>query len=307
MFFCVFSFREERFILFQAMNVDTFNIVTLNLGKAVRNGDWIYVDVCSPFARIYYIVSGTAAVEMMGKKYTLHPRHLYLIPPFVKHSTTCKGTFVHYYVHLYEDELSGVGVFDEFDLPLELKATGGDRQLFERLVQLNPTLALPYLDPKDYDNKAQLAQTITRNKQRPEWVKLETRGIVLQICSHFMGKAKPKPYASDERIVRTIRYIHDHLSEHISIQQLSDEAKLSPGHFIRLFEQGTGMSPKMFINMKRIERAQHLLHATKLPVREVALRLGFPDNSYFVRVFKRNIGMTPVEYRNHFTTELEPY
>ena len=291
------------------MNVDSFafNLATLNLGKAVNNGDWIFTDVCSPFARIYYIVSGTASVEMLGKKYVLYPRHLYLIPPFVKHSTSCKGTFMHYYLHVYEDDQSGMGLFNEYDLPIELKGQNGDRQLFERLVELNPTMTLPNVNPSVYDNKQQLAQTITRNRQRPDWVKLETRGIVLQICSRFMTQSKAKPYASDERIVKAVRYIYDHMSESITIQQLADEAGVSSGHFIRLFEQSTGMSPNLFHSMKRIERAQYLLNATKLPVKEIALRLGFPDNSYFVRVFKRSIGMTPSEYRNHLKSEQKSY
>ena len=285
------------------MNVDVINIVTLNLGKAVRKGDWIYTDVCSPFARIYYIVSGSAAVEMLGKKYVLHPRHLYLIPPFVKHSTTCKGTFIHYYLHVYEDDFSEVGLFDEFDLPLELKALSSDRKLFERLVELNPTMKLPFLDPKDYENKHQYALAITNSKQRPEWVKMETSGIVLQICSRFMTKAKPKPYASDERIVKAIGYIHDHLNESISVPQLADLAGVSGRYFIHLFQEATGMAPKMYITMKRIERAQQLLHTTKLSVKDISSRLGFPDDSYFVRVFRRNTGKTPGEYRSYLESE----
>lgn len=288
-----------------AMNIDAFRMVPLNTGMAVRKADWIYTDVCSPFARIYYIVSGNATVMMGGQKYPLLTSHLYLIPPFVKHSTTCTGTFVHYYIHVYEDDASGIGVFDEYDFPVEVEALDFDRQLFDRLVELNPTLKLPFTDPKDYDNKEQLAQTITRNKQRSDWVKIESRGIVQLLFSRFLSRAKAKPFVNDARIVHSIGYIHDHLSERITVQQLADEADLSAGHFIRLFEQATGMSPKLFINMKRIERAQHLLHTTRQSVKSIASSLGYPDNSYFVRAFKNSLGMTPIEYRNLFLREFD--
>lgn len=285
------------------MNIDAFRMVPLNTGMAVRKADWIYTDVCSPFARIYYIVSGNATVMMGGQKYPLLPSHLYLIPPFVKHSTTCTGTFVHYYIHVYEDDASGIGVFDEYDFPVEVEALDFDRQLFDRLVELNPTLKLPFTDPKDYDNKEQLAQTITRNKQRSDWVRMESHGIALQLYARFMEKATVKPYVSDERIMKAISYVRNHLDKPIPLQQLADELELSEGHFIRLFKQATGMPPKLYVNMKRIERAQHLLHTTNQSVKDIGFSLGYPDDSYFVRAFKRIIGMTPVEYRNYFMRE----
>lgn len=285
------------------MNTDALNIILLNVGKAIRNADWVYTDVCSPFARIYYIVSGEASVEMLGQKYQLRPNYLYLIPPFVKHSTSCTGTFVHFYLHVYEDDIYGEGIMDEYDLPLELKAQDNDRMLFERLVEMNPTMKLPYLDPSDYENKQQYAEAIMRNKQRPDWVRLESRGIVFQIFSRFMKKAKAKAFVEDERIIKAIRYIHDHLNDPITIQQLADETGFCTGHFIRVFEQIIGMPPKVYVTTQRIKRAQHLLHATKLSIKEIATQLGYPDNSYFIRVFKRSLGMTPGEYREQLAQE----
>ena len=43
------------------MNTDALNIILLNVGKAIRNADWVYTDVCSPFARIYCIGSSSPA------------------------------------------------------------------------------------------------------------------------------------------------------------------------------------------------------------------------------------------------------
>lgn len=289
------------------MTVDDFRPVTLNTGKAICNADWIWTDVCSPFARIYYVVSGAASIDVQGITYSLQPDYLYLVPPFMKHSTMCKGTFIHYYLHVYVDDVSETGFFEVYDFPIKVQAQKNDRQLFERLVELNPTLSLERFNPREYDNKQQLAQTITSNKQRCEWVKIETRGIVFQILSRFMAKANVKPYANNDRIIQSIRRIREHLSETIAIPQLAEEAGLSSGHFIHLFSQATGMSPKLFLCMKRIERAQYLLHTTMLPIKEIALRVGYSDNSYFVRLFKNSVGMTPSEYRNRLLREQNFY
>ena len=285
------------------MNADAFHIVPLNLGKGVLYGVWTFTDVCSPYARIYYIVSGTASLKMQGRNYTLGPAKLYMIPPFVKFTITFQGNFVHYYIHAYEDITAEMGLFESYDFPLEINALNGDEWLFERLVELNPNLVLPCPDPKDYDRKEVISQTITRNQQIPDWVRMESCGIALQLFARFMEKATVKSYVSDERIVKAISYVRNHLSEPIPVQQLADEMELSEGHFIRLFKQATGMSPKLYVNTKRIERAQHLLHTTNQSVKDIGFSLGYPDDSYFVRAFKRLIGMTPVEYRNCFMRE----
>lgn len=285
------------------MNVDAFHIVPLNLGKGVLDDVWTFSDVCSPYARIYYIVSGTALLEMQGQNYALGPTNLYLIPPFVKFTITFQGNFVHYYIHAYEDATAEMGLFESYDFPLEVNALSSDERLFERLVELNPNLVLPCPDPKDYDRKELIAQTIMRNQQIPDWVKMESHGIALQLYARFMEKATVKPYVSDERIMKAISYVRNHLDKPIPLQQLADELELSEGHFIRLFKQATGMSPKLYVNMKRIERAQHLLHTTNQSVKDIGFSLGYPDDSYFVRAFKRIIGMTPVEYRNYFMRE----
>ena len=273
------------------MYIDDLRMLPLNIGKAVRKADWIYTDVCSPFARIYYVVSGTAMVTMGGKDYPLHPGHLFLIPPFVKHSTTCKSTFVHYYIHVYEDNVSGIGVFNEYDFPAEVEAEDVDRLLFERLVDLNLTLQLPFV------------QSVALNEQCDDWAKIETRRIVQQFFSRFFVKAKAKPFVSDERIVRGIRYIHEHLGEPISVPQLADVSYLSVTHLVRLFRRTMGMPPMVYTHKKRIERAQLLLHTTNQPIKDIASSLGYPNSTYFIRVFKQSVGLTPVEYRNYIMRE----
>ena len=49
----------------------------------------------------------------------------------------------------------------------------------------------------------------------------------------------------------------------------------------------------------RIDRAVELLQQTDIPVREIAVRVGYTDANYFTKVFKRHLGVTPTEYRNH--------
>lgn len=99
---------------------------------------------------------------------------------------------------------------------------------------------------------------------------------------------------------RTVRdYIHAHLSETISLQNLADAARLSRYHFARRFRQSTGTSPHEFVLRQRVEHAKTMLSRTSTPLLDVAVRCcGFADQSHLTRVFKKHVGTTPGRYRD---------
>ena len=279
------------------MDINDFHPIVLHTGKADHQANWNWHNVCSPFSRIYCVASGSGTVEIAGHTHTLTPGHLYLIPAFVRHTTSCTDRFVHHYIHVYEEGHVPTSLTDHYQLPFAVEASETDIHLFERLALLNPTMVLPESNPKGYDNRHTLAQSILHNKQRSEWLKMESRGIVLQLFSRFVAQATPQPLARDPRIHHAIAYIHTHLAEQTTIAPLAHEACLSPEHFIRLFTQNIGYTPNQYINQKRIERAQLLLITTSQSVKEIALTMGYTDASYFVRAFKRITGLTPNKYR----------
>jgi AraC family transcriptional regulator len=75
-------------------------------------------------------------------------------------------------------------------------------------------------------------------------------------------------------------------------------ANLSPYHFARQFKAATGLAPHQYVISRRIERAQDLLRTDdELGLAEVALRVGFSDQSKFSFHFKRIVGVTPRQFR----------
>jgi len=279
------------------MNIDAFHPLILNVGRTVHNADWNWQNVCSPFARIYYMVSGRAQIVVGEHQYQLSPDNLYMIPPYVQHSTSCSGRFEHFYVHVYENIYGGSGIFDEFDFPFEIKATEEELQMFERLTALNPFMQLKASNPASYDNEDVLAQSILQNQQRSEWLRLECRGITYRLFSRFMMEAKEKAYIHDERIHKSVRYIQERLTQSLSIHEMARDLNMSEEHFIRLFNKMVGSTPMLFINQKRIEKAQLLLLTTDATVKEISEQMGYTNSSYFVRVFRQVTGMTPLAYK----------
>lgn len=88
-------------------------------------------------------------------------------------------------------------------------------------------------------------------------------------------------------------YIQEHLHQNLKLSELSAIVQLSPYHFLRLFKQRMNITPHQYIVQCRIEQAKHLLHHSELSLAEIALRVGFCDQSHLTRSFKRIVGLTP--------------
>jgi AraC family transcriptional regulator len=87
------------------------------------------------------------------------------------------------------------------------------------------------------------------------------------------------------------------LDEDLSLTILADIACLSPYHFSRSFKQATGVGLHHYVMQRRLEQAKTLLRRTNQPLALIALEAGFADQSHLNSVFRREIGVTPGQFR----------
>ena len=114
-----------------------------------------------------------------------------------------------------------------------------------------------------------------------------------------------KEQVSDKSIAKSIQdYIDQHYSEDISRNILTDIFYLDPDYASKLFKKELGISFKNYLIQKRIEVAKNLLENTDLPVNTIADNVGYGNYSYFTRIFKKVMGVTPIEYRNQIDTSI---
>jgi AraC family transcriptional regulator len=92
-------------------------------------------------------------------------------------------------------------------------------------------------------------------------------------------------------------FVEANLGQSIHLNDLAARAALSPYHFARAFKRSAGMTPRVFIEHRRIERAKELLASSTRGLAEIAGETGFNTQSRLTTTFRRRIGITPAVYR----------
>ena len=101
----------------------------------------------------------------------------------------------------------------------------------------------------------------------------------------------------DQRILTVIALMKHNPRRALPLSRLAESVNLSPTRFCYLFKAETGTPPARYLRTLRMQDATTLLVGTFLSVKEIVARVGFTDESHFVRDFKRIYGVTPKEYR----------
>ena len=101
----------------------------------------------------------------------------------------------------------------------------------------------------------------------------------------------------DPRVLEACQILSNSLSIEISIEQLAEQVFLSPSRLAHLFREQVGVSIVRWREDQRIIRAKLLLQTTPMPIAVIGQQVGYDDQLYFSRVFRKRVGVSPSEYR----------
>jgi AraC family transcriptional regulator len=102
---------------------------------------------------------------------------------------------------------------------------------------------------------------------------------------------------SKSKLQQAISYINEHLTEDLSLKDISNVVGMSPFYFTNLFKQSTGMTAYQYVIYRRIERAKQLLRKQELSIAEVSEQVGFKSQSHFSNIFRKHTNKTPKMYQ----------
>jgi len=110
----------------------------------------------------------------------------------------------------------------------------------------------------------------------------------------------PEKNHQDVEILKIQEWIEKNLSQHFSINALAEKACMSSRNFNRRFKQAVGETALKYLQLVRVEAAKKGLENGRRSFNEISLNVGYENVSFFRRVFKRETGLTPAEYRKKF-------
>ncbi|RBP38082.1 LacI family transcriptional regulator [Roseimicrobium gellanilyticum] len=141
-----------------------------------------------------------------------------------------------------------------------------------------------------YESAVLLDRMMHGEKVSRLWTLFPPRGVTVRQSTDIVS-------VSDPVVARAVRFIRDRACSGLQVEQILRHASTSRTALYRRFKEQLGRSPKEEITRVRLERAKDLLKRTKLSIAQVASRTGYAESKYFIEVFARETGMTPLTFR----------
>ena len=151
----------------------------------------------------------------------------------------------------------------------------------------------------------QLVWTLSHELQQGATNSLYAESLFNTLCLHLMKRFAGSTVTIKEDYNglpvflhrRLNEYIQENLAQNLSLADMAEVVNLSTSHLTRLFKQSQGISLYQYVIHCRIARAKQLLKYKQLSIAEVAIQVGFNDQSHFTHHFKRQVGITPKAFR----------
>ncbi len=106
-------------------------------------------------------------------------------------------------------------------------------------------------------------------------------------------------------VIATIKeYVHENLNEKINLEDIAKHVFLSVSHTEKIFKAETGISIIDYVLDMRIKKAKILIIQENKKIKEIATECGFQDCNYFIRTFKKRVGITPKQFKNTPSSKL---
>jgi len=229
---------------------------------------------------LIYCIEGKGEISIGGTTFVLPADHYFIIPAGVPHAYRSdeQNPWSIYWIHF----------------------TGAKSSLFTRFSA--QSISIDRGKNSRINDRLDLFSEIFRNLERG--FSLETLEYVNLCLPHLLASfihlgqfRLIKESGEKDPVVQSINFMLESLPKKLKLEEIATETGLSASHFSRLFLNKTGHSPIDYFIQLKIQRACRLLDNSDWMIADVAREMGFDDQFYFSRVFRKVMAMSPAEYR----------
>lgn len=252
-----------------------FNLTLLNYGRATVGKTWCGELKNPAFSFLYYVIDGSASLKTKNGNFELKKGNWYIIPSMCDFSYSCDSFMEHLYFHIKLHCENSLDLLCNFKAPLRLEMNSPEDFLFENLSFTNDAVRAIQIKSFLYD--AVIKAVISNN------IKLD-----------FMHLSP--------LTLKAIEYINLNASNRITTSSLAEILYVSKSTLTKHFRKEMNMSVQEYLSGIVLFKASRLLLKNEGKISCISEHLGFSDQFYFSRCFKKAFGVTPREYRKTFSS-----
>lgn len=261
------------------------NSKLLYISMSKYEGDWNSIPHTHHFAELFYVVSGKGKFWLENKTYPISPNDLIIVPPNTEHTELSYNANPLEYIVL---GIEGITFLDS--------ETSSSRDIYN------------YPERTELSNLLNLILKEVQDKQPGYHLVCQNLLDVLLIQIIRRQKLVPAPISftkMTKECGQIKQYLDSNYADNINLDSLAAMAHMNKYYLVHAFTKYTGLSPISYLNAKRLESSRNLLTSTDFSIAQIASSVGFSSQSYFSQAFRKEMNMTPNEYRKMKSTESE--
>ena len=245
------------------------------------------------FYEVLYLSKGSGFHVIDGNKYEIKPPSVFFMSPGQAHKIEFSND-IEGYIFIFTAEFYLINQNNQNRL-IEFP-------FFFTIKQDNPPLVLD--KKEDIEFLERLFQKGISETRKKENFSVELLRSILDLILTYSSSI----YKTDEYLPSTGRghiivkrfyqLVEENYQLNLSVAEYADKLAITPNHLTQTITQLTGKTSSQIIKSKQVLEIKRLLVHSNLSVTEIALRFNFPDQSYFAKFFKRETGISPLQYRN---------
>lgn len=248
------------------------------------------------FFELIYIYEGVCEQTISNNKKNLSMGDVCIIPPGIKHSVgvfddsiifNCliRKSTLH---NIFFNFLNNPNILSAFFINNIYSENGNDYIIFHTGIDYEIQRGVLYMYKESIEQSLYWDQMISYTLMLIFGLLIRNYEKSIELPT-FMQKADVQRFA-------LLQYVQDNFAT-ITLNQVAEKFNYTPEYTSRLFKSTTGRSFTQILQQVRLERAQVLLQDTNLSVANIANQIGYETTENFIRIFKKQMHMTPTEYR----------
>lgn len=277
------------------------------MGFVAYKSPWIHFKRNIDEYVLYFIKSGELHIQENGVQYVLRKGDIFLLEPNLDHEGFDKHVCDYYYIHFSHTGIESLYVEDVLTLAKKSLLETSYSDDYSNL-QNNDICYFPKhftLSSKTSFHQAlhtmnEIMQLYRRKHYNRSLTALRFAQLVIEWSREYLlselQRNDKKRTKSIVKVHALLDYIHQHYTMKITSTMIEQEFECNFDYINRVFSEVTGYTITRYINQIRINHAKELIEATHLSIGEIGYLVGLNDPYYFSKVFKKLVGLSPIQY-----------